>query len=128
MFPNASIDELPVLLDRLPDSASDLLRDDWLDDEIRPLENSFDTDWVVQPIHKPIPTLRCLQTLKFDYSVRRILINSDQETLFTVGSPTRNSFPESTNTIQAWNWQTVKAWKILISCFPSKASRSGSLR
>lgn len=108
MFQNASIDELPVLLDRISDSAPDLLRDgnDWLDDEIRPLETSFDTAWVVQPVQKPIPTRQCLQTLKFDHSVRRILISSHQETLFTVGSPTRNSSPETTNTIQAWNWQT----------------------
>ncbi|GAP98567.1 WD40 repeat domain-containing protein [Leptolyngbya sp. NIES-2104] len=105
MFHNASIDELPVLLDRIP-ASPDSLRDadDWLDDEILPLEKSLDADWIVQPFQKPIPSLRCLQTLKFDHPVRRILIH--QEILFTVGSPTRNSPPEATNTIQGWNWQT----------------------
>lgn len=105
MFHNASIDELPVLLDRIP-ASPDSLRDadDWLNDEIPPLEKSLSTDWVVQPFQRPIPSLQCLQTLKFDHSIRRILIH--QETLFTVGSPTRNSFSEATNTIQAWNWQT----------------------
>ncbi|BAU14109.1 WD repeat-containing protein [Leptolyngbya sp. NIES-3755] len=109
MFQDASIDELPVLLDRLPDSAPDLFHDahDWLDDEIPPLEKSLDTDWVVQPLSTiQTPVFSCLQTLRFDHSVRRILIHPNQDILFTVGSPTRNSSPESTNTIQAWNWRS----------------------
>lgn len=103
MFQDTSIDELPVLLDRLPDSAPD-----WFDDDIAPLEKSLDADWVVQPLQPTIqtPVFSCLQALRFDHSVRRILIHPDQKTIFTVGSPTRNSPAEATNTIQAWNWRT----------------------
>ncbi|MBE9009958.1 hypothetical protein IQ250_07030 [Pseudanabaenaceae cyanobacterium LEGE 13415] len=111
MFQDTSIDELPVLLDRFPDSDSLSDAPDWLDDEIPPLEKSLDADWLVQPLESTIqtPVFSCLQSLKFDYSVRHILIHPTQDLIFTVGSPTRGSSPEFTNTIQVWNWRSNKS-------------------
>jgi WD40 repeat protein len=117
MFQNSSIEDTSVLLDRIPDSTPDLLHDAkvWLDREIAPLEDPLryadpDSDWVLPPFIKQpsqtSPLLACLQTFNFVDAVRRIVIHPDEDTIFTVGSPTRSSQPESTHTIQVWNWRT----------------------
>lgn len=117
MFQDSSIEEMPVLLDRTLDSAPDLLHtaEAWLDREIAPLEEPLhdgDRDWdLLAFIKQPIQTretaeLRCLRAFSFDDAARRIAIHPNEETIFTVGSPTRNSQPESTCTIQALNWRT----------------------
>ncbi|MBW4443187.1 MAG: hypothetical protein KME10_18495 [Plectolyngbya sp. WJT66-NPBG17] len=119
MFQDSSIEEMPTLLDRTPDSTLDLLHtaETWLDREIAPLEESLryeDPKWDLASFTKqPTQTsettaLRCLQTFSFGDAVRRIVIHPNEETIFTVGSPTRDSQPESTNTIQVLNWRTGK--------------------
>ncbi len=109
MFQNSSIEEMPVLLDRILDSAPDLLLDQtWFDREIASLETPLRypdpaSHWI-PPFIKP--ALDCVQTFNFGNAARRVLIHPHEETIFTVGSPTRNAPSEITNTIQVWNWRT----------------------
>ena len=113
MSQNTSIEELPVLLDRLPDSDA-VLAETWLDLQVAPLTESLvyedpSENWDLSPFIK-LPTqnalLNCLQSLQFGDAVRRMILHPNGEVLFTVGSPTRSSQPDSTNTIQVWNWRT----------------------
>ncbi len=92
----------------------------WLARDITPLTDSSyygdpDANWALQPFEPPLrqPTtertdtpLRSLSTLNFDYSVRRLVIHPDGETMATVGSLTSSSTIEQTNTIQIWHWRT----------------------
>nr|MCU0552297.1 hypothetical protein [Leptolyngbya sp. Prado105] len=122
MFQDSSIEEMPILLDRVSDSASDFLQDAeiWRDHQMPALENPLrngdpDSDRTLQSFSKPVEQpeqsnrkipLRCLQAFSFSHAVRRIVFHPDEEMLLTVGSPTRGSLSEVTNTVRAWNWRT----------------------
>lgn len=132
MLQNSPIEEIPVLSDRSPVSEIELhnelhveLHHDsetWLDHEITVLTESLrygdpNSSWVLQSFQTPLKQstqsssntlLRCLQTFDFGYPVRQIVIHPSGEWIATVGSPTRKSQPEETNTIQVWHWRTGK--------------------
>lgn len=117
MFQDSSIEEMPVVLDRLPDSVSDLFQDAgvWFDPVDYPLrEGDPDCDRISPSLKKTVQsdfttrkaTLHALQTLNSGNALRRIALHPDGETLLSVGSLTRTSPSELTNTVQIWNWRT----------------------